>query len=135
MTIDELKKKSREELIQLRKDGKIGWNEFLLSADKEWAGRYKEWLTDSEFLKLFNEQPSEHSAKSFLIKNPDQDDLLAEFLDEGVIDLNEYYLDSFSESECYLDWLCGEKPSLAAAQQYKKDLEAGCWLESGWKAG
>lgn len=127
MTIDELKKKSREELIQLRKDGKIGWNEFLLSADEKWAGRYQNWL-DTSYLNLFpNEQPSKVSAKCFLIKNPDQDDLLAEFLGEGVIDLNEYYLDNSFDSACYLDWLegTGKKPSLAVAQEFQKVCETG----------
>ena len=125
MTIDELKKKSREELIQLRKDGKIGWNEFLLSADERWAGRYQDWL--SRHWVDYPNKPDETTAKDFLINNPDQDDLLAEFLDEGVIDLNEYYLDNSFDSACYLDWLegTGKKPSLAVAQEFQKVCETG----------
>lgn len=52
-----MEKKSFEELVQLKQDGKIGWVEFLQMS--EYADDYKEWLNDR------GEEPNEDNAELF----------------------------------------------------------------------
>lgn len=53
-----MKKRSFEELVQLKQSGKIGWVEFLQQG--EYAEAYTQWLADR------NEEADEENAELFL---------------------------------------------------------------------
>lgn len=72
MTIEELKGKGREELAQLKKDGKIGWNELLLSSYELFPETYLEWLDGDE--------PCEEAAEEFLSSDCSDSDCALETL-------------------------------------------------------
>lgn len=50
-------KKTHDELVELKQDGKIGWREFLLWG--EYGDEYKDWLNSR------GEEPTEDNAEFF----------------------------------------------------------------------
>ena len=108
---DELKK-CREELIQLKKEGKIGWNEFLLSDISFFSISYIEWLAGYE--------PNEENAKNFITSDETIPYHLKEY---GLITENEFLLCNTGFHEEYLAWLNGRKPTEETAGEFKKSKE------------
>ena len=104
MTIEELKGKGREELAQLKKDGKIGWNELLLSSYELFPETYLEWLDGDE--------PCEEAAEEFLSSDCSDSDGALETLYYfyGVLTAYEYLTslsDTYWPKAVYQDWLDG----------------------------
>ena len=97
--IHELKKKSEKELAQLKKDGKIGWNEFLLSADDDFFTKpYIEWLAGHE--------QNDVNAKNFILSD---DGILNVLEDYGLVTENEYLLGNTEFHFEYMAWLKTEE--------------------------
>ena len=109
MTIEELKGKSDEELVKLRKDGAISWNEFLL-AENTYAKEYLKWLD--------GEEPCDEAADAFLKDNPDNDDVLLWLEGDGLIGEKEFYFYSGTYHDDYVEWLDGREPTEENASEF-----------------
>jgi hypothetical protein len=108
--IHELKKKSEKELAQLKKDGKIGWNEFLLSADDDFFTKpYIEWLAGHE--------QNDVNAKNFILSD---DGILNVLEDYGLVTENEYLLGNTEFHFEYMAWLNGREPTEETAKEFNK---------------
>ena len=117
MTIEERKGKGREELAQLKKDGKIGWNELLLSSYELFPETYLEWLDGDE--------PCEEAAEEFLSSDCSDSDGALETLYYfyGVLTAYEYLTslsDTYWPKAVYQDWLDGREPTEENAEEFMK---------------
>ena len=105
---DELKK-CREELIQLKKKGKIGWNKFLLSYSKSLSTPYIEWLAGHE--------QNDVNAKNFILSDGGILNILEDY---GLVTENEYLLGNTEFHFQYMVWLNGREPTEETAKEFNK---------------
>ena len=124
---NELLKKKMNELIQLKKDGKIGWNKFLLSYGGYITSCYKWWLAEGHGV-------DEDDAKNFLRSSDPA--ILILLKDDGLITENEFLLGENTEfHEEYLVWLHGRKPTEETAKAFNKSKEELIQLKKDGKIG
>ena len=102
-------RKKMNELIQLKKDGKIGWNKFLLSFSKSLSTPYIEWLA--------GHAQNDVNAKNFILSD---DRVLGTLKDYGLVTENEYLLGNTELHYQYLVWLHGRKPTEETAKAFNK---------------
>ena len=132
---NELLKKRTEELIQLKKDGKIGWNKFLLSYDGPYSAPYIKWLA-APYIEWLTEghEANDENAKNCILSYDAA--ALISLKNDGLITENEFLLGENSEfHEEYLAWLHGRKPTEETAEEFKKSKEELIQLKKDGKIG
>ena len=102
-------KKSREELIQRKKEGKIGWNKFLLSYSNILSAPYIEWLAGHE--------QNDVNAKNFILSDGGILNILEDY---GLVTENEYLLGNTEFHFQYMVWLNGREPTEETAKEFNK---------------